>query len=77
MIGENYGMKPVKREVEKLPYRSDHPMIKSWEFETRAECDLAESCAVIAERNGIDVNEFRYSFTSILRMLKHESEWSK
>lgn len=70
MIGHNYGMKPVQ-------YRSDHPLIKSWAFESRAECDLAESCAVIATVNKLSSDELRHSFTSILRILKHKSEWSK
>lgn len=56
-----------------------HPMVKNWLFteNEHAEAILANSLAIVAEKNSIDVNELSHMFPMILRMLKSDIDWSK
>jgi len=60
--------------------RATHPMVKNWAFakEDVTSRDLADAMAVVAEKNGVEINQFKQLFTATLRMLKEtESEWAK
>ncbi len=54
-------------------------MVRNWLFtkDTEDEAVLANSIAIVAEKNGITINELQYIFPSILRMLKSDIDWSK
>ena len=56
-----------------------HSMIQHWRFseETEEEACLANSMAIIAEKNGLTVNDLQHLFPAVLRMLKNNSNWSK
>lgn len=62
--------------------------VKNWAFEfdgnnekdaDRAayEAHLADAMARIAELNGLGVHDLQHLFPAVLRMLKHQSPWSK
>jgi len=56
-----------------------HPMVKNWLF-TESEHDeatLANSIAIVAEKNGVSKNDLHHLFPAILRMLKSDIQWSK
>lgn len=56
-----------------------HPMVKNWLFteDTKDEALLANSMAIVAERNGLTANDVSHLFPAVLRMLKSNSQWSK
>lgn len=59
--------------------RPNHPMVQNWSFteETEDQAVLANSLAVVAEKNGLSANDLSHLFPAILRMLKDNSNWSK
>jgi hypothetical protein len=56
-----------------------HTAISSWVFteDEHAEAILAQAMAVVAEKNGVGVNDLAHLFPAVLRMLKSEIDWSK
>lgn len=56
----------------------EHTMVRNWRFsqETEDEAVLANSIAVVAEKNGITINELHHIFPTILRILKSDIEWA-
>ena len=56
-----------------------HPMVKNWMFteETEEQASLAHYMAIVAEKNGLTVNDLQHLFPAVLRMLKDTSAWSK
>lgn len=56
-----------------------HKMVQSWMFteETEDLAALAHHMAVVAEKNGLSVNDLWHLFPAILRMLKDTSNWSE
>lgn len=56
-----------------------HPMVNNWLFDENEhdEAILANSMAVIAEKNGMTANDMMHLFPYVLRMLKSEIRWSK
>lgn len=55
-----------------------HPMAKNWLFteDEHAEATLANSLAVVAEKNGLSANDLHHLFPYILRMLRSDIEWA-
>lgn len=51
-----------------------HPFVKYYRFNKgeEQEAEFCHAMAVLAEKNGIDINEFRHLFTVSLRMLKSQ-----
>jgi len=70
----NYNYRKGVREV-----KPAHPMVESWLFseETEDQAVLANSLAIVAEKNGLTANDLIHLFPAILRMLKDNSNWSK
>ena len=60
--------------IKNIKNRNGHWYVNSWIFESEEEKDLANSMAVVAEMNGVEINEFRYTFSLSLRMLKHKGK---
>ena len=56
-----------------------HPMVKNWLFteDTKDEALLANSMAMVAEKNGMSGNDLIHLFPAVLRMLKGKSQLSK
>jgi hypothetical protein len=56
-----------------------HPFVKSWWFKDgeEAEATLANSLAIVAEKNGLSSNDMHHLFPAILRMMKSDIEWSR
>lgn len=56
-----------------------HNSVKYWRFDEgeEEEAKLCHAMAVLAKKNDIDINEFKYLFVASLRALKSEIEWSK
>ncbi|MCF8339716.1 MAG: hypothetical protein K9I82_01965 [Chitinophagaceae bacterium] len=56
-----------------------HQMVQNWMFteETEELATLAHYMAVVAEKNGLSVNDLQHLFPAVLRMLKDTSNWSK
>lgn len=56
-----------------------HNSVKNWRFNEgeEEEAKLCHAMAVLAEKNKIDINEFKYFFVASLRSLKSEIDWSK
>lgn len=56
-----------------------HQMVQNWMFteETEELATLAHHMAVVAEKNGLSVNDLQHLFPAVLRMLKDTSNWSK
>lgn len=56
-----------------------HSMVKNWLFteNEHAEATLANAIAVVAEKNGMSVNDLQHLFSAILRILKSDINWSK
>lgn len=55
-----------------------HPMVESWLFteDEHAEATLANSLAIVAEKNGLSANDLHHLFPYILRMLRSDIEWA-
>ena len=55
-----------------------HWMVKSWLFteHEHAEATLANSLAIVAEKNGLSANDIQHLFPYILRMLKSDIPWA-
>jgi hypothetical protein len=55
-----------------------HPFVRSWLFVDgeEDEATLAYSLAVVAEKNGLDVNNLYHLFPAILRMLRSDIAWA-
>jgi len=55
-----------------------HQMCSNWmfEFDEEREAILANSMAVIAEKNGINEDDLRHMFSFLLRSLKSNSVWA-
>lgn len=70
----NFTYKRGEKEI-----RPNHPMVQNWLFseETEDHALLAYSLAILAEKNGLTVNDLLHLFPAILRMLKDNSNWSK
>lgn len=47
------------------------------ENKAKAECELADAMANVAEVNGLSVNDLQHLFPAVLRMLKSNSPWAK
>lgn len=68
---------------EKAPYKvksntDDFKEISNWRFETEEVTLLAISLYLATPQGEFNVNEFRYTFKMVLRMIKNtDSEWSK
>ena len=56
-----------------------HPMVNNWVFteDEHAEATLAHAMAVVAEKNGMGVNDLAHLFPALLRTLKSDIPWSK
>jgi hypothetical protein len=56
-----------------------HQMVQNWMFteETEDHASLVHYMAVIAEKNGLTVNDLQHLFPAVLRMLKDNSNWSR
>jgi hypothetical protein len=56
-----------------------HPMVQNWLFteDNEDEAMLANQMAVVAEKNGLTLNDLQHLFPAVLRMLKSNSRWSK
>lgn len=56
-----------------------HKMVKNWMFaeDEHAEALLAQAMAVVAEKNGMCVNDLFHLFPAVLRMLKSDTSWVK
>lgn len=56
-----------------------HKMVKNWLFDEgeEKEATLANSLALIAEKNGMSQNDLMHLFPAILRMLKSDIKWTK
>jgi hypothetical protein len=54
-------------------------MVQNWLFteDNEDEAMLANQMAVVAEKNGLTVNDLQHLFPAVLRMLKSNSRWSK
>jgi len=55
-----------------------HWMAKTWLFTEaeQAEATLANSLAIVAEKNGLSANDLQHLFPAILRMLKSDIPWA-
>ena len=51
--------------------------INHWVFENDEQEGLATAMALMADKNGVSVNEMMHIFPIVLRILKEKSEWSK
>jgi hypothetical protein len=47
------------------------------EKQAKAECELADAMANVAELNGLSANDLQHLFPAVLRMLKSNSPWAK
>ena len=47
------------------------------EDQAKAECELVDAMAVVAEQNGFTANDLQHLFPAVLRMLKSNSVWAK
>ena len=56
-----------------------HKFVKNWLFtdQEHEEAALANSMAIVAEKNGMNSNDMHHIFPPILRMLKSNVDWSK
>ena len=56
-----------------------HKMVKNWLFtdEEEEEATLANSLAIVAEKNEMSQNDLMHLFPAILRMLKSDIKWTK
>ncbi|MFW6247241.1 MAG: hypothetical protein ACOC22_03670 [bacterium] len=56
-----------------------HNFVKNWLFtsDEKEEAELAHFMAVVAEKNGMSVNDMHHLFPYVLRMLKSDIQWSK
>lgn len=56
-----------------------HPMVSNWQFSDTEEEEayLAHYMAVVAEKNGMTINDVMHVFPPILRILKSDIPWSK
>ena len=56
-----------------------HKMVKNWLFteDEEEEATLANSLAIVAEKNGMSQNDLMHLFPAILRMLKSDIKWAK
>lgn len=54
-------------------------MVKNWMFteDEHDEATLANSLAIVAEKNGMSQNDLMHLFPAILRMLKSDIKWSE
>lgn len=48
-----------------------------WRFETEEECMLAISLWINTPVEHRNINEFRYTFTNVLRMIQAKTLWAK
>ena len=55
-----------------------HQFAKSWLFteDEHAEATLANSLAIVAEKNGLSCNDLHHLFPYILRMLRSDIPWA-
>lgn len=63
----------------KLQVFPAHSMVKNWLFEENEmeEAMLAHTMAIVAEKNGMTVNDISHLFPAVLRMLKSDNGWAK
>lgn len=56
-----------------------HWMVNRWLFQEgeKDEATLANSLAIVAEKNGLSANDLHHLFPAILRMIKSNVDWSK
>ncbi|MDC7249162.1 MAG: hypothetical protein PQJ49_04510 [Sphaerochaetaceae bacterium] len=56
-----------------------HFMVKNWLFQEdeKDEAVLANSMAIVAEKNGMSANDLQHLFPAVLRMLKSDIDWAK
>ena len=47
------------------------------EEQAKAECELADAMANVAEFNGLTANDLQHIFPMVLRILKSNSVWAK
>lgn len=54
-------------------------LVKNWLFQEneKDEAVLANSLAVVAEKNGMSANDLMHLFPYVLRMVKSDIDWSK
>jgi hypothetical protein len=54
-------------------------LVKNWLFQEdeKDEATLAHSLAVVAEKNGMSVNDLMHLYPYVLRMVKSRIDWSK
>ena len=76
MEGQVLNYKYVKGVHEVYPA---HSFVKHWLFkaEEKEEACLANALAILAEKNGMTVNDLSHLFPAILRMLKSDIKWAK
>lgn len=76
---------PLQEEILRFKYEKGvqkvfpaHPMVKSWLFteDEHAEATLANSLAIVAEKNGLSANDLHHLFPYILRMLRSDIPWA-
>ena len=55
-----------------------HQLVKNWLFteDEHAEATLANSLAIVAEKNGLSANDMQHLFPYILRMLRSDIPWA-
>ena len=59
-----------------IPYiHPTHPSVKSWRFEEnrKEEAMLCNAMAVLAEKNGVNINTLSHLFPAVLRMMSSDS----
>lgn len=56
-----------------------HKSISNWSFDPDqdAEANLANSMMMVAEKNGMNVNDMNHLFPAVLRMLKSKISWAE
>lgn len=56
-----------------------HKMVNNFVFDEdeTAQADLCSAMAVVAEQNGMTVNDMQHLFPAVLKMLNDKSGWTK
>ena len=57
----------------------EHYFVCNWQFDENEEEEavLANALAIVAEKNGLSINDISHLFPYVLRILKSNIEWSK
>jgi hypothetical protein len=65
--------------VSKLNGGEKHFFVNNWSFKPNEieEANLANTIAIVAEKNGLSINDMAHIYPLILRMLKSKIQWAE